>query len=681
MTISAPELYEKLKDPTQGLHPSRRRFAAFYDDWLADRRSQNAPAGFIHAVVSAHAACGARAHPPDPAGPDPADNGDAMRLAVAALADKTDAFACLSAALGAGLFDANAKPLTAAAFQQKTARKLLETLQEDGPRAILQATATPHAITNDREFWTDLGHLLPAIMFARRRLCLIEAQNDIGGPTVGSGFLVGPSIVLTNLHVVNHLDRTIGAYDKDLLIVKFDYSETTSLKNDAASEYTVLDDWMYAEGALGDELRAETGQDYWWNTDSERKRFMADVAETPDFALIRLDGSPGLQRGWYDIAKASRREPTGVWALHHPLANDQTISRGYVPLNSGRGAARLFHSASTAIGSSGGLLLNQSGEPTALHYLGLEVTQKVDGKENSQINLAIPLHHIAERLRKLNLLESLETPHQIGPFKSCIDGRRPVFGRKAFLRHLNDLWTGEIRIMRIFVSETTRPMIKPGKSFSAEIIRSIFSGPEHHHILFRAGDVKVDAYRVAQDAVRSFAEDLVADIPERPVTTSPAYVRELVEFFATAIQDRLANKHVWITLDDLDRHDLSDASGREFLAALYGQVAHLPNLRIVLIGLNDTVTIAGMTQRDYISSAITSAELDNLNRDLAIWLQERGFNNYGITPPISELFAEVLISLAGDAPTLMDVAGVVTDHVADIADARLGAAVGPEGAE
>lgn len=672
MTNPVRDLYEKLGPPTSGLAPARSRFHQFYDDWIVDCPLATKPSGFVHAVIFSQACLEGYVPPARPE-----SSLDAMRLALAALADEGQVFACLSAAIAAGLFDSTSKGKAIVDYRNKISAATHRALKGTGARAVLQAVAANEVLTDDNDFWTDLGNLLPAIILARRRLCRIEVRDQQNKKRNGTGFLIGPSTILTNLHVVKDVPNPLNK-PKSLKIL-FDFSETTGLKNANSSTYDVEPDWCIAKGSLGNESD-NNGPDYWYDNATLRDAWMERVKASLDYALIRISGTPGLQRGWYDLSKKPLLDAVGVWAMHHPSQQGHIITRGTIPIGLDDDTHRIFHTASTAGGSSGGLLLDQDGQPLGLHYLGLESGVDPDptsaDQVNKRINVAIALPHIARAIdTPEGTLASLAQTGKIRPFRGCLDGRWPVFGRNNFLDALQMLWTGEKHIMRINVVGSNPPLRKPGKSFSAEIVAGLFSGPEHHHIMFRAGDIKVDALRVAQDALRTFAEDLVPDLPDAADTTSPAYIRRLVGAFGQALRDRLPNHTVWIVLDDLDRHDLSDASGREFLATLYNQIRHMPNLRILLIGLPENISISGMEDDDVIYSPIDATNIENLREHLIDWIKERGGRDATITDSGYELISKMLTSFAGTDAPLERLSDFVANHVTDVADEMFGTAV------
>ena len=668
-------LYDRLRAPTGGIAPSRARFRQFYDTWLTERRPEGGPENFIHAVVLGADACAEC----DPA-PRPGDSGEAMRLALAALGDPLEIVACFSAALAAGLVtgaDAGAAEEARVGIGRAMGAALDAPV--DVSRAILHR-ASRHALTSDNEVWTDPGHLLPAILKARRRLCRIVSIDDAGKPVSGTGFLIGPGTVLTNWHVVSHVPHPLPR--KGRLWVQFDFSETTGLEDADSSVFDVSENWLIARGEDAP-LEPPDAADYWWDDFNLRKDWLDSVADRLDFAVLRLDGVPGLQRGWYTLPKR-RALPGAVWAVHHPSENGQTLTRGTEQLQAGaRRPHRFFHDASTVQGSSGGLLLDETGEVAGLHYMGLKATRPPanPGERTKAVNVAITLTAIHRQLDRAGKLADIAEAGVLRPFRGCLDGRHPVFGRKGFLDDLKTLFDGEKQIMRIEVDPDATALRRPGKSFSVDILRALFRGPEHHHILFRASDMAVDAYSMAANTLGSFAEDLVPTLPAAPETTTPAYVRQLVGAVAQAIRERLSDQIVWIVLDDLDRSDLSNASGREFLATIYNQIQQMPDVRVVLIGLPRAVSISGLPPETVIHSVIGGEDFADLKGRFVEWLMERGARN--TEKPLSDeslqFLGGILASHAGDDVPLETLSRFVSDHVSGVADAYFGGAVAEDG--
>ena len=717
---NAAALYQKLQPVLDGLSPTRARVEAVFNNWRTDSVATDGPANFIHAVMSTY---------DDFAGLDPAPNRatsrDALGLALASLETVEKAHPCFCAMVGAGLFDHQLRPVAPwlkdlARLDAETHDRLLAEsaallsdpddnfrldlaelsephhiqlgrkiliarslfcLAPADARKFLHATlqrSTQEAMTVPDDFFSDPGTLLPALLHGRRRMCLIRTFDQNGDPTTGTGFLIGPSAVLTNLHVVSalpdHIERAEHIDDEKLLI-QFDFSETTALAQADSSVYLPVSDWCLAKGELTD-LGPDIG--YWWDDQAQRQTWLNAVKTKLDYAVVKLSGAPGLQRGWYTLSTARRRRPTGSWALHHPASREHTLTRGQVKYTVDFGH-RMFHTASTTGGSSGGLILDQDGDPMGLHYLALDARRPPDeanpNEKNEVLNVAIGLREIAQALEEDGKVEAISTPSVLKPAVGCIDGDLPVFGRASFFDALTEFWTSKTkRIMRVDLVGDATQLRRAGKTFSKDIIKSMFRGPEHHHMVFRAGDLKVDAQRMAADALATFADDLVKDLPDAPDTTTPAYVRRLVSFVGRAISERLPNHSVWVVLDDLDKHNLSDASGREFLATLYNQVDEIPNLRIVLIGLPEGLAISGIEAENEIVTQIMPQDLTELDQKFITWLKEHSGGNAVMLDEGYAFLANIVTSYAVGTAPLEALSEFVSKHVIPVIERGSGSA-------
>jgi len=230
--------------------------------------------------------------------------------------------------------------------------------------------------------------------------------DDIGQ---GTGFLVGPDLVLTNYHVIEPAIENL-------------------------SRVTVLCDYKFVpknEGMLlskGRTIRlAENGllaQSNHNPVEDELSQTGAEQHNPPllDFALIRLSepiGSQGLgetgegdeQRGWYKLPIASHSfQPTaGLFILGHPqLEGDADAGALKLTLSMPCSAElisngqRLRHGVNTEGGNSGSPILNQTFLPVALHHAGFDGQPDwaPEGIWEKGFNQAIPLNLIAEEIQR-----------------------------------------------------------------------------------------------------------------------------------------------------------------------------------------------------------------------------------------------------------------------------------------
>jgi S1-C subfamily serine protease len=210
----------------------------------------------------------------------------------------------------------------------------------------------------------------------RRAVCRIE---DKDGVPVGTGFLVGPNLALTNEHVVQGLrERGVEVDDRGdpgAARVRFDYVVPMGAKTPD----------------LGHTVRLATS---------------CLVAEDGplDFALLKLDGRPGDQpvgdtpRGWLTpppTPPLAQGDP--VIILQHPGGDPVKLTIGTVRDPKAAGS-RITYTANTQPGSSGSPCFDSQLELCAIHYQGRV-------QENAGILLSAVREHLASGGRP-NLFEA-----------------------------------------------------------------------------------------------------------------------------------------------------------------------------------------------------------------------------------------------------------------------------------
>ena len=160
---------------------------------------------------------------------------------------------------------------------------------------------------------------------ARARLCKIEVAKD-GKPdaVTGTGFLVGPSTVLTSFHVVADLvdeqTRAPRAGSERQLRVRFDHATG---RRDTA-DYMVPESWLVAWRPPHDaEIETTNGI-----PELVPPAGGVDLHGFLDFAVIVVAGSPGSERGYYDLASAVEPVDGKIYLFQHPMGLQQRITDG-----------------------------------------------------------------------------------------------------------------------------------------------------------------------------------------------------------------------------------------------------------------------------------------------------------------------------------------------------------------
>jgi hypothetical protein len=229
--------------------------------------------------------------------------------------------------------------------------------------------------------FADLGPWLQKFMARKRQVCRIED----GAQPLGTGFLVGSDLVLTNYHVV---DRYIDKGQPSAgLGCRFDYAVETSGTNTgtvrpvAEGAHWIIDSAKHSAADLDD------------------KGGLPDSGEL-DYALIRLresageDIENGQRRGWIEVSMlpAPLEERDICFIVQHPKGEPVKVATGAVA-SVNANATRVRYDANTERGSSGSPCLDVRLDLVALHHGG-----DPDASKLVRFNQGIPIHAILKRL-------------------------------------------------------------------------------------------------------------------------------------------------------------------------------------------------------------------------------------------------------------------------------------------
>ena len=403
---------------------------------------------------------------------------------------------------------------------------------------------------------------------ARARLCKIEVAKD-GKPdaVTGTGFLVGPSTVLTSFHVVADLvdehTRAPKAGSERQLRVRFDHATG---RRDTA-DYKVPESWLVAwRPPHDDEIATTNGIPELVSPAGD-----VDLRGFLDFAVIVVVGSPGSERGYYDLARAVEPVDGKIYLFQHPMGLQQRITDGrFKGFRDAPGKERIDHTANAEKGSSGGLLLDGNYELVGLH-------QGAHGEP--VVNTGISAIAIRDEVlaQKANLLDS----KYVQAFRVA-DNSRPILGRSK---------------CQEWVRRTSKPLVrvKPpigskGVSFTQEIMQACLPGDEHVIRCVRVLDLDSDAMKTATTLLTKLGVDATGLPTEANAnTTRGAWHQQLAADFGARVEEAHRGRIVWLVIDDLQKKErpIPDGSVRDFLSELYKQSSTLKNLRIVLLGMTD----------------------------------------------------------------------------------------------
>lgn len=471
----------------------------------------------------------------------------------------------------------------------------------------------------------DVGLQTMAGEKAKRRVCMVTA-NISGGKVNGTGFLVGPQMILTSWHIIEELlvcamgaeppcQALPGSHNQ--LSVQFDYCT-------GATPLTVgvHEDWLVAWSPSHETERGEIAS---YADDMDSTGFDC----TLDYAVIRLAVAAGRERGYYLLDNVRKlRIPEPVTVYQHP--------NGY-PLQSALGASvalwpagvetRLRHDANTLGGTSGGLILDQSYEPIALHQGTI--------KRNDQpvINSAIPITCIARAGIPFNTVQGVD------PIWRLQRGGYPVFSRAFFQRCILQALVGKVRVIIV------RGEPKSGKSFSIAILRDRLGQTEHCVAEFSAMEAPTSARAMARLLLAKAGVD-AADCDTLPDvdnadTASQAWVRDvLVKEFKALLGAYAGNRKVWIVIDDLDVAPLPQTDALFFLERLLEGVADDELLRFVLIGGTRHNSVCP-------PEFLETEDMEKIGaHDIARTIQLRAVAIMQDTPPDPLMLAKAVVNMA-----------------------------------
>lgn len=491
---------------------------------------------------------------------------------------------------------------------------------EDAP----EQTATLQAAIKQFRTFTDATRIEAGTLAASRRSCSIARvfdDPDIPDDQIGSGFLVGPNLVLTNFHVIaDFVTIEAGAATPNPEIeleFRFDhYPETSKTSSRICA---LARDWLVAFGPAAPALDD------------------LDVLTTRlDFAVIRLRETPGHALGYYRLqnvdwphpahAPAAALADTAVEVWQFPARQPMKVAAGALhpvpdalglgPLPEPARPPRLMHDAHTLDGSSGGLVMDASMRPVALHTGASQSFAAPGGAARLNFAVPLPMIHAACAPAYAAALDA-------APISPAWDTEGlPIIGRGTLLRLINEATRGAIDIITVLTRPDAAGARIPnlGRTFTASILRAILP-PEDHHVMH------ISSALVASDDAVLTARRLVAQVnPDAAATFTTirsdqvldkTLTRLLVEDTVAAMVAAIPDRTIWIMIDDLDAHTIkTQLSASNFLMELYLKATSGAALKFILVGLE--APLKGLPD-DHVGIEDLTREFDN--RDVEDWLQ------------------------------------------------------------
>lgn len=261
------------------------------------------------------------------------------------------------------------------------------------------AGAVLEGLVRGRAVYDDIDQFLADLAAIAGRVCRIEEAAAPGAQpeALGTGFLVGDDLVLTNKHV-----RKALAIDPVRFACRFDYR---ALAGSVATRAGTVEKpagtkWLVAERdhAPGD-VQAGAAPPTPEQLDYALLRLGAPVGRYPPGQSDDMSGI-GKPRGHLVLgADAPALQPgDDIFVLQHPGGAPMKLAVGRVL--PGAPAHRIWHDAPTEAGTSGSPCFNHALQLVALHH-ATDAAQP----ERPAYNQAVPIGLIAADLLSLNALD------------------------------------------------------------------------------------------------------------------------------------------------------------------------------------------------------------------------------------------------------------------------------------
>jgi hypothetical protein len=472
---------------------------------------------------------------------------------------------------------------------------------------------------------------LEAILAARPRVCAVMVDGKIAG----TGFLVGPDLVMTARHVVRNL---LAASDADPPTDREVDGTAARLRCVFDYEGTLVKPFPLNPPPPGSTVVGVPQRWLVWSSHEHYKDGVGHQFDSPpdirrrfDCAIIRLskpvgeaatDETGSRIRGWIqfdeELDDFTEGQRLAMW--QHPGEGPQVYGDGYYQ-RTAAGGTRIWYSAAADHGSSGAPCFDTKCRVVAFHNAGWP-TQPEDGSDTKELNQGVPIRPLVSampdevRARLEGRSESRSLLWSLGADGKDQHGNvHPVLGRSRLCK-LIETMSAHAPTQRIIVVEEAagqQDLKGTGKSFSARILRAMMRNRPGVTLVLSAPslkDIHPDAF------LRDLAQQLGILTDDLPPPQRPTEERQLTRWWSTDLpewfgllieegarregvvregsdgalgtEDEIVLTPTWIVLDDLHRATLGPPI-RECLAGLIrvtetSLAPGLASLRWLLIG-------------------------------------------------------------------------------------------------
>jgi hypothetical protein len=253
----------------------------------------------------------------------------------------------------------------------------------------------------------DINAFRTGLAEVEGRVCRIEITTP-QGTQYGTGFLVGPSVIVTNHHVAQPL--VDGGVGPDQAIARFDYK---ALGGQVVQQGTpvLLDanDWLVDDSPMSP-------------VDTQQEPRTAEPGpDQLDYTFLRLAQAAGSepigkgddmspQRGWIKLARQPAEPPADspLLVVQHPSALPLKLAMEMNGVIDTRyGGTRVRHRVNTEPGSSGSPCFSPDWQLVGLHHVG---DPNFEPQHAPEYNEAISINAILDLLERRGKLGAVTEP-------------------------------------------------------------------------------------------------------------------------------------------------------------------------------------------------------------------------------------------------------------------------------
>jgi hypothetical protein len=271
-----------------------------------------------------------------------------------------------------------------------------------GPKINIQkqgSPVTPAAMPAGIGFERTIKRHLPQLNVRPWRQLMLQSEGcvcrvEVGSDGVGTGFLVGPDVLLTNYHVLRPLID--GTTAPDQVKFRFDYALQPNGRETPGQLLSLHQDWVI------DHSKFTVAEE---NLTPDKALPTIDEL---DYALVKLERPVGnealsgsddaaLPRGWLEVPTAPPliMADMPILILQHPNAQPLKLAldtQGVISVNANN--TRVRYATNTESGSSGSPCFDLNWNLVALHHYG------DPAYKHPQYNQGIPIARIRDRLTR-----------------------------------------------------------------------------------------------------------------------------------------------------------------------------------------------------------------------------------------------------------------------------------------